>query len=149
MKQFLTTLISCLLLAGAAAASDVFVTYDERGQPTYSDRPLSADSRALDIRSAPTDPDQVAAEQAALQEREAASRRRAEEAALTAGLSEEEAARRVEQCRQARETAATYETAQRLYEDLPDGGRRYLSDEELDQARERARQAIAQYCSTP
>ena len=149
MKRFLPTLMSCLLLAGAAAASEVFVTYDERGRPVYSDRPLSADSRALNIRSAPTDLAQVAAEQEALQEREAESRRRAEEAALLAGLSEEEAARRLEQCRRARETAETYETAQRLYEELPDGGRRYLSDEDLEKAREKARQDIVRYCSTP
>jgi hypothetical protein len=149
MKRFLTPLISCLLLVGSAAASDVYVTYDERGRPIYSDRPLSADSRALDVRSAPTDPALVAAEQEALQEREAESQRRAEEAALLAGLSGDEAARRLEQCRRARETAATYETAQRLYEALPDGGRRYLSDEELDQAREKAQQDIARYCSTP
>jgi hypothetical protein len=147
MKLILATL--CCLLTGlaATAAEQVFVTYDSQGRPIYSDRPLSPQSKPLDIRTRPTDPEQVAAVEAELAAAEAQRRQRAADEQLVAGLSEDEAARRLEQCNRAREQAATYSTAQRLYEDLADGGRRYLTDEELERARESSRQAVIRHCT--
>lgn len=146
MKFILPAMMSLLLLAGAAAAEDVFVTYKD-GQPVYTDRPISPESRPVNLRASPDNPDAVAAEQASAEEWEETRRRRAADEALVAGLSEEEAAERIARCEQARQRAETYNTAQRLYEDLPDGGRRYLSDEELTQARDESRQDIVRYCS--
>lgn len=146
MKFILPAMMSLLLLAGAAAAEDVFVTYKD-GQPVYTDRPISPESRPVNLRTSPDNPDAVAAEQASAEEWEETRRRRAADEALVAGLSEEEAAERIARCEQARQRAETYNTAQRLYEDLPDGGRRYLSDEELTQARDESRQDIVRYCS--
>lgn len=146
MKFILPAMMSLLLLAGSAAAEDVFVTYKD-GQPVYTDRPISPESRPIDLRTAPTDPDAVAAEQASAEAWEETRQRRAADDALVAGLSEEEAAEKLAKCEEARQRAETYNTAQRLYEELPDGGRRYLSDEELTQAREEARKDIVRYCS--
>ena len=146
MKFILPAMMSLLLLAGSAAAEEVFVTYQD-GQPVYTDRPISPESRPVSLRTAPTNPDEVAEQQASLEEWEEGRRRRAADEALVAGLSEEEAAERLAQCEAARQRAETYSTAQRLYEELPNGGRRYLSDEELTQAREEARQDIVRFCS--
>jgi hypothetical protein len=148
MKRTLAVLTcSCLLLAASAVANEVFVTYDAQGRPIYTDRPISPQSQQLAVRSRPTDPEMVAAEEAERLAAEAERRQRAQDEALVAGVQDSEAARRLEDCRRAREAAATYETAQRLYEDLPDGGRRYLSDEELERARDEARQAVARFCT--
>jgi hypothetical protein len=149
MKFVPVALLACLLFAASAVAEDVWVTYDAQGRPTYSDRPLSSQSRKLDVRSRPTDEEQVAAEAADLEAAEAQRRRRAADEALVAGVQDSEAARRLQQCRDARQRAETYESSQRLYEELPDGGRRYLSDEELERAREEARQAVTRYCTPP
>ena len=40
-----------------------------------------------------------------------------------------------------------YTTAPRLYESLPDGGRRYLTDDEIDQARASAMDDVDAWCN--
>ena len=149
MRLLLPALVA-LLAATSVAANEVFRTVDERGVVVYSDRPLSARSERVAVESKPTDQARVAAqaaEQAAASSAADAQRRErsAADAQLTAGLAEQ-AERMAEVCRQAREASAAYERSPRLYEELPDGGRRYLSDEELVAARLAARQAVTDYC---
>ncbi len=133
-----------LALAGTAVAGEIYKDVDKDGTPIYTDRPPRPGAQPLDIRSRPTDPERVAAERARLlgtNEPDAPP-----PPAEDAPDPEAEAAARAEQCRLARERAQTYANAQRLYEPLPDGGRRYLTDEELDRARDEARQAIVRFC---
>jgi len=54
---------------------------------------------------------------------------------------------RAEQCQKARERYRTYVESQRLYRETPNGGRAYLSDAELAEARVRAKQAVDEYCN--
>jgi hypothetical protein len=49
------TLLTGLLIGGAAGAGDVFVITDAQGQKTYTDTPHTVPARKLDIRSPETD----------------------------------------------------------------------------------------------
>lgn len=147
MIRFLLPALVIALVAMSANASDVFRTVQKDGTVVYSDRPLSADSVLVNLSSDPTNPERVAAEAAALQSAEAERRSRAAEADPIAEGMAAQVELRAEACRQAREAFGAYERAPRLYESLPDGGRRYLSDEEVVQARESARQAVTDFCT--
>ncbi len=54
---------------------------------------------------------------------------------------------KVEQCKEAQDRYQKYITSQRLYRQLPDGKREYLTDKELTEARARAKQTVTDYCS--
>ena len=53
---------------------------------------------------------------------------------------------RGEQCKQAQERYKTYVESRRLFRQLPNGQREYLSDAELSQARIEAKQAVDELC---
>jgi hypothetical protein len=144
MKFPLTALIALLIatVAMPAVANEVWRTVDDRGQVVYSDRPLSTRSELVKVDAAQAPATVAEARDAAPQP----AARGAEAAALAAARAEQ-AEIRARACREAREAAAAYESAPRLYQELPNGGRRYLSDEELVQARLEARRAIADLCA--
>jgi hypothetical protein len=150
MIRFLLPALVIALLATMANANDVYRTVQRDGTVVYSDRPLSPESVRVNVSSDPTDPERVAAEASARQAAEAERRSQAaEDEALAEGLAEGLAAQaelRAKACSDARKAHETYDQARRLYEPLPDGGRRYLSDEEVVRARESARQAVADFC---
>lgn len=145
--RFLLPGLLALLIVAPASANEVYRTVDERGVVHYSDRPLSARSERLNVKSAATDPERVAAESRELLAGNDAERtqRAAEQESLAAAQSEQ-AELMADACRQAREAVAAYERTPRLYQTLPDGGRRYLSNEEIVQARQQARQAVIDFC---
>jgi hypothetical protein len=149
MKFPLTALIALLIatVAMPAVANEVWRTVDDRGQVVYSDRPLSTRSELVKVDAAQAPA--TVAEAREPRARDTAPQpaaRGAEDAALAAARAEQ-AEIRARACREAREAAAAYESAPRLYQELPNGGRRYLSDEELVQARLEARRAIADLCA--
>ena len=147
MRFLVSALLLAALLASPAAANDVYRTVDERGVVVYSDRPLSERSEPVrvDARSA----DQAQAAQPAespAEEPSSRSQREADQAMLAAARSEQVEIRAAA-CREARAALEVYETSPRLFETLPDGSRRFLSDEEVVQARVQARQAVADFCT--
>lgn len=146
MTRFLLPALMILLASMAATANEVYRTVNSDGTIVYSDRPLSPASQLVSLASKPTDPERVAAESQAWTETATASRDDApsDDAFATALAAQQEL--RAEACQQAREAAEAYERAPRLYEELPDGGRRYLSEEELVQTRLNARQAVIDFC---
>ena len=146
MIRFLLPALVIALLATSANANDVYRTVQRDGTVVYSDRPLSPESVRVNVSSDPTDPERVAAEAAARQAADTERRSQAAEGdALAEGLAAQ-AELRAKACSDARKAYEAYEQAPRLYEPLPDGGRRYLSDEEIVRARESARQAVADFC---
>jgi Domain of unknown function (DUF4124) len=54
---------------------------------------------------------------------------------------------KVEQCKKAQDTYQRYLNSRRLFREMPDGKRQYLTDQELTDARARAKQAVDDYCS--
>jgi len=76
----------------------------------------------------------------------AAEAEQAESAAAEATRRAEEARTRDLQCNAARERFNVYTTAPRLYETLPGGERRYLTEEELTKARAEAKADTEKWC---
>lgn len=54
---------------------------------------------------------------------------------------------KVEQCKEAQDRYKRYIDSRRLFRELPDGKREYLTDKELTEARANAKQAVIDYCS--
>lgn len=54
---------------------------------------------------------------------------------------------KVEQCKEAQDRYQRYIQSQRLFRETPDGKREYLTDQELTEARARAKQTVSEYCS--
>jgi Domain of unknown function (DUF4124) len=54
---------------------------------------------------------------------------------------------KVEQCKAAQDRYQRYIESRRLFRETPDGKRQYLTDQELTEARARAKQAVDDYCS--
>lgn len=150
MKPTLT-LLAALLVTGSAGAGEVYVTRDAQGNPVYTDTPQSIPAQKLDIRSSSTDPAEVQAryaEQMQRQSADEAAKAQAAASATDAGrartLTAEDRARR---CVEARQRYEAVMGSYRVYEEGPDGQRRYLSSAEIDTARADARQLMDQFCS--
>ncbi|MGD8977575.1 MAG: DUF4124 domain-containing protein [Gammaproteobacteria bacterium] len=153
MKHLATLILSCtLILVGglAHAQKEVYRWVDGAGNVIYSDVPLDPDAQPTGLTYRPTSPGQVAARQ---QQANAQYARAEEQAGVEAEQAEETAKKREEAARQreigcaaARKRMETYTTAPRLYETLPDGGRRYLTDDEIDQARAGAMDDVTAWC---
>jgi hypothetical protein len=144
--------IFALLLAGPAVASDVYKTTDPKGQPVYTDRPESLPAEKLKVQQRPTDPAEVAqrydeemARYKAEGEAEDAAAKKAAEERQAAAVSAADQAKR---CTEAREKYQSLMYARRIYEPgETEGERRYLDSEEIDAARENARQAMEELCA--
>jgi hypothetical protein len=147
MKTLLSALLLLVLATSVAyaEAEEVYRTVKPDGTVIYSDRPISADSVLVQVQSRPTSEARAAAEAGAANAFAAQPAAPGDDEALAAAR-EEQARLRAAACAEARRTLATYENSPRLYEQLPDGGRRFLTDEETVQARQAARQAVADYC---
>jgi hypothetical protein len=150
MKPTVTLAITLLLAAGAQAG-DVYVTKDSQGRPIYTDTPATIPAQKIGIATASTDPATVQKRYADQMKQYAADDDAASKAAAAADdpakakqLSAEDKAKR---CADARQRYQSYMDAHRLYEDGPDGQRRYLTSEEIDASRASAKQVMDQFCS--
>ena len=69
MRAMLTILSAVLAMAGGAAAGEIYVTRDAKGNAVYTDTPQSIPAEKLKVRSASTDPAEVQARYAEQMER--------------------------------------------------------------------------------
>lgn len=146
MTRVLLIALLLALASTAAFANDVYRTVQRDGTVVYSDRPLSASSQLVSLATQPGDPERAQAEEEARREADSARRQRAAESAGLNEALQEQAEIRAAACRDARAKVEAYNQAPRIYEELPDGSRRYLSDEDTARARVAARQAVTDYC---
>ena len=142
-----------LMIAGlstVAVADTVYKWLDTSGQVHYTDRPPEAPgARVLGVferdmipeadRSAPPVSQAPGGSSSGFDD-EPASRD------IVSSVESDMAKVRAEQCKQAQERYKTYIESRRLFRQLPNGEREYLTDEELSQARIEARQAVEEYC---
>ncbi|MET0986752.1 MAG: DUF4124 domain-containing protein [Steroidobacteraceae bacterium] len=142
--------LTLIIAVVASAQADVYKYVDAQGHVQYTDKPQTLPAQRLNVRSQKTDT-------VALQEREETERKRQEEAEKARKASsgqngeQREAAQlsakdKAERCNKARERYDNYVNSQRLYEPLPNGERRYLSDAELDAARASAKVSMDELC---
>jgi hypothetical protein len=143
-------LLAGVALAGHSRAGEVYVTRDKQGNLVYTDRPDTLPARTVGIASASTDSAEVQARYSEEQKKFAdEDKRRALESAEAADAAEArkaKAADRAQRCTAARERYQALNDSWHLYDEGPDGERRYLSNEEIDAARERARQTVDEFC---
>lgn len=141
------TLAAGLLLAFTAGAGEVYVTKDAKGNPVYTDVPATLPAEKVGIKSSSTDPTEVQKRYDASMKQYAADDAAKPAAAAVspaAAVTPEEKAKR---CADARQRHQAYLDAFRLYEEMPNGERRYLTSEEIDAARANAKQVVDRACS--
>lgn len=150
MLRLALTFTATLLLSQGALA-DVYKFVDGQGNVQYTDKPALLPAEKLAMQSRATDAAEVAsraeADRARATAASAAQNQAAAQQADQQGAQQLTATAKAEQCVKARERYASYTTSRRLYEALPDGQRRYLSDAELNSARESAKAAMDAMCN--
>ena len=145
MKR-VVALAAGLSLSWTAGAGDVYMTRDAKGNPVYTDIPTTLPAEKVGIRNKSTDPSEVQSRydsQMKQYEQDNATKPRPD-ADQPPAMTDEEIAKR---CADARKRYQAYLDAFRLYVELPNGERRYLTTEELDAARADARQVMDRSCS--
>lgn len=150
LRPLFTVALTASLLLSVQAQADVYKYTDEKGNIHYTDKPVTLPAERLNVQSKRTDLVELQARQAEEQERmNAANQARqqtSEQNADRRQAAELSATAKAEQCKKARERYDSYMNSQRLYEQLPDGERRYLSDAELDAARASAKASMDVLC---
>ena len=138
------SLITLAFLAVTALhGAEVFRYVDEDGNVAYSDRPVGQNAESIVVTTnAPIVPLRPAApaQPATAAPEETVERQRREP------TPEERAADRAANCEIARERNESYAISRRLFRELPDGEREYLSDAQIDEARARAAADVEEWC---
>lgn len=136
--------------ASTAVPADVYMYKDADGNVQYTDKPTHLPAERLNVQSRRTDTVAVQARQQAELERMQQSNQARAQASSTQAEQREAAQLtakdKAERCVKARERYDSYMNSQRLYEALPDGQRRYLTDAELDAARASAKSSMDSLC---
>jgi hypothetical protein len=144
------TAVATAAFAAGQAAADVYRFKDDRGNVLYTDKPATLPAERLNIQSQKTDTVamQARAEQEAkrMQDADKANQEAAGQNRDQQQATQLSATQKAEQCTKARQRYDTYMNSQRLYQQTPDGGRRYLSDEELSAARAAAKASMDVMC---
>ncbi len=151
MKPTLTLIIALVLSAGAHA-SEVYRTKDAKGQLVYTDKPVTLPAEKLDVKSSSTDTVEVQKRQEDQMKRYSEGEQSRSDAAVKAAdarkASELSATDRAKRCQDARDRYQAYMNSSRLYEPgASESERRYLSDAEIDAARETAKKTMDEFCS--
>ena len=147
----LTCAIAAMTVSMGAVANEIYKWIDADGNVHYEDRPTgAATEERLDLTYRATDRSSV---QARVKSRVDAQTAR-EEAKSTAAAAEQEAAenaaaekQRSDRCDRARARLESYLQARRLYRTDDNGERVYLDDSQSQEARRKAEEQIAEFCS--
>lgn len=147
----LAALTAALTTIAPAAHADVYKSVDGQGRVQYTDKPVLLPAEKIGLQSKRTDNAEVAARATAERERQTAGET-ARQQSQTAQADQQNAQQlsataKADLCAKARERHDSYITSQRLYEQLPDGQRRYLTDAELTAARASAKAAMDAACN--
>jgi hypothetical protein len=146
------SMVASLAALATAQAAEVFVTKDAQGRPIYTDRPEALPAQRVNITTKKTDTveaqrvyDEKMKAYSAADKAEAKSSQQAAESEQAKELTATDKAKR---CQDARSNYQNMMNARRLYEPgSTEGDRRYLDSDEIDQARENAKQLMDQFCA--
>lgn len=146
MRRLCAALI--VLATLPALAAEVYRSIDERGTVVYSDRPRSEGEELISV-----DTRRGSARRAVEAEPAAASAAAAGTTSETLSVevrrdptAQELAADRAKNCAVAQQRADQYRASHRLFRNLPNGEREYLTDAELSEARAKAEADVAAWC---
>jgi hypothetical protein len=150
LRALITVAITASVLLGTQVQADVYRYTDDKGNIHYTDKPATLPAERLNVQSQKTDLVALQARQQEEQQRmNAADQARDQGNAQNADQRKAQqmsATDKAEQCKKARERFDSYTTSQRLYEQLPNGERRYLTDAELDATRASAKASMDVLC---
>lgn len=137
-------------MASGVASADVYKFTDEQGNVLYTDKPATLPAERLNVQSQKTDVIAVQARQEAelkrIQDAERARQQSGAQRDDQKAANELTAKDKAERCTKARERYDSYMNSQRLYQADEKGERRYLSDAELDAARNSAKVSMEELC---
>lgn len=145
-------LVAAVLTCAIAQAGDVYKYVDERGMTMYTDKPIPG---AVRVSSGTQRPAEAAArsyaeQQSAQNSQLAASNQRIatqeNDARIAANVAKDLEATRAERCKKARADYQSSLNSRRMYRELPDGKREYLSDAELAASRVEAAKQVEAIC---
>jgi hypothetical protein len=148
----LMALVATFACAGTALAGDVYVTKDANGNLVYTDTPQTVPAKRLDIRTADPEPSPAPApardnpqtqQNGAPQQASASSEGQEVTSRQSASSMEED---RVKRCSDARQQYQTLMNSWRIFDEGPDGERVYLTSDQIDAARQNAKQVMDQFC---
>jgi hypothetical protein len=150
LRSLITLALTASTLLATQTFADVYKYKDEQGNILYTDKPATLPAERLNVQSQKTDTVALQARQLEEQQRMNTTNQSRQQAAAKQTderkAAEMSATDKAEQCKKARERYDSYMTSQRLYEQKPDGERRYLSDAELDAARASAKASMDVLC---
>ena len=106
-----------------------FVEEDESGSDDYTEEGGDSDPQPATQSGAPKTPEPPVSEEA------------------MASAEADAAKAKVLQCKEAQDRYQRYIESRRLFRETADGKREYLTDQQLTEARARAKQAVDEYCS--
>jgi hypothetical protein len=143
-------MLAAAAFAAGTAGADVYKYTDEKGNVLYTDKPATLPAERMNVQSRKTDTVAVQARQDADQQRMQGADK-ARQAASSQQADQQEAEQltakdKAERCTKARQRYESYMTSQRLYEQQENGQRRYLTDQELDAARNSAKTTMDVMC---
>jgi hypothetical protein len=140
-----------MTFAAAATANEIYKWTDAEGNVHYEDRPSGASTEErIELQYRRTDDSVVGQRiqarldrQAERAEAKSAAAAQEQEAAEQAAAAEE----RARSCERARARLESYLQARRLYRTDADGERVYLDDAQRQEARQKAEEQVAEFCS--
>ncbi len=135
--------LAALLLAGTALAGEVYVTRDRQGNAVYTDKPEAIPAERVGMRTSSSGPTEARPTKSTAEDEERARAATAEAKAAEARELEADRARR---CTVAQERYRSFTESRRLHEQGPEGEVRYLTSDEVDAARARAKQTMDEFC---
>ena len=150
--RFLALAIGFSVVSASAVASEIYRWTDEDGTVHYGDRPSGeADEQVVAIDSRPTD-------NAAVQQRYEARFSSQASSTETQSAEEEErpptraerraaAAEQQANCQQYRAQLERFESSRRLYREDENGERVWMTDDEVEATRNRARALVQETCN--
>ncbi len=138
------SIVTLVLLAVASLyGAEVYRYVDDDGNVAYSDRPVGQNAEAIIIT---TTPPGVPPQAASAPQDDAGTPDETVQRERREPTPEERAADRAANCTIARERNERYSISRRLYRELPDGEREYLTDAEIDEARAGAAADVEEWC---
>jgi hypothetical protein len=150
LRTLLILTAAAAAFAAGPAAADVYKFKDDHGNVLYTDKPATLPAERLNIQSQKTDTVAVQAraeeEAKRMQDADKANQDAAGQNKDQQRATQLSATQKAEQCTKARQRYDTYMNSQRLYQQTPDGQRKYLSDEELNAARASAKASMDVMC---
>ena len=146
-------ILTIMATVGIAAAGEIYVTRDAKGNTVYTDTPQTIPAEKLKVQNSSSDPAEVQARYAEQMKQYSADDQERTQAAATAAEARKAATLnaedRAKRCTEARQRYDALMQSHRIFEQSPDGERRYLDSEEIDAVRADAKQVVDEYCGNP